>query len=243
MIGPIALFLSWLLLRLEGKGLDQLGFNRAGLRTGQFLVGLLLAGTVVAVQQLCLSALSGVSWQLDPRMNPDLFLDGLRLNLNSVLYEEFLFRGYLLYQAIRWMGARRGVLLGAAAFGVYHWFSYGIVGHPVAMAFVFLLTGGFGLMLGLAFARTRSMAAPIGLHLGWTLVAYLGFSGGPFGAGLLVPSNGASNLQVPGAAGLAISLGLPLSFVAATCWLLLRNKPRDGGPAQSTTALPPRTIK
>ena len=41
-----------------------------------------------------------------------------------MLYEELLFRGYLLYQAMRLLGARRAVLLDAAAFGVYHWFSY-----------------------------------------------------------------------------------------------------------------------
>lgn len=230
MIGPIALFISWLLLRFQGKGLGELGFDKPRLRAGQFLAGLLLAGSVVAVQQLGLSLGSGVGWQFNPQADAALFLDGVRLNVNSVLYEEFLFRGYLLYQAIRWMGAGRGVLVGAAAFGVYHWFSYGILGDPVGMAFVFLLTGGFGLMLGLAFAKTRSMAAPVGLHLGWNLVSYLGFSNGPFGAGLLVPSNGAPNLQVPGAMGLALSLGLPLGFVAVTCWYLLRCKMTDSAP-------------
>ncbi len=34
-------------------------------------------------------------------MDVALALQGVRLNVNSVLYEEFLFRGYLLYQAIR----------------------------------------------------------------------------------------------------------------------------------------------
>lgn len=155
-------------------------------------------------------------------------LHGLRLNTNSVLFEESLFRGYLLYQAIRWFGATWGVLIGAAAFGIYHWFSYGIIGDSVGMAFIFVLTGGFGLMLGLAFAKTKSMAAPIGLHLGWNVVAYLGFSGGPFGAGFLVTSNGAPNMEVPGVVGLALSLGLPVGFVVVTCWYLLRSKVNGG---------------
>ncbi len=228
MIGPIALFLSWLLLRFEGRGLGELGFNAARVRAGQFLAGLLIAGGVVAVQQLGMSAASGVVWKLNPEMDVSRFLHGIRLNTNSVLYEEFLFRGYLLYQGIRWLGATRGVLIGAAAFGIYHWFSYGIIGDPVAMVFIFVLTGSFGLMLGLAFAKTKSMAAPIGLHLGWNVVAYLGFSIGPFGPGVWMASNGAPNMDVPGVMGLALGIGLPVSFVLVTCWYLLRRSVNDG---------------
>ena len=102
MIGPIALLLSWLLLRFEGKGLRELGFNAPRLRAGQFLAGLLVAGGVVAVQQIGMSVASGVAWELNPEMDVGQFLQGLRLNTNSVLFEEFLFRGYLLYLAIRW---------------------------------------------------------------------------------------------------------------------------------------------
>lgn len=228
MIGPISLFLSWLLLRFEGKGLGELGFNSVRVRAGQFLAGSLVAGAAVALQQVGMSGASGVGWKLNPEMDAARFLSGLRLNTNSVLYEEFLFRGYLLYQAIRWMGVMRGVLIGAAAFGIYHWISYGIVGNPIAMLYVFVLTGSFGLMLGLAFAKTKSMAAPIGLHLGWNLVANLGFSGGPFGAGVFVTSNGAPNQEVPGVLGLALGLGPPVSLVLFTSWYLLRGSVNDG---------------
>jgi hypothetical protein len=96
------------------------------------------------------------------------------------------------------------------------------------MAFVFMLTGGFGLMLGLACSKTKSIAAPIGLHLGWNTVAYLVFSGGPFGAGLLLPSEGGQNIEVPGVMGLVLGLGLPLVLVVGTCWYLLRSSVRDG---------------
>lgn len=171
---------------------------------------------------------SGVDWQLNPKVDSALVLRGLRLNINSVLYEEFLFRGYLLFQAIRWLGVPRGVLIGAVAFGIYHWFSYGIIGNAVQMAYVFTLTGGFGFMLALAFAKTKSMAAPIGLHLGWNLVAYLGFSGGPFGEGLLVEASGAGSRDVPESVQLALNLGLPGMLVLVTSWSLLRGRVNDG---------------
>lgn len=228
MIGPIALFLSWLLLRFEGRGLGELGFNASPVRARQFLVGLLVAAGAVAGQQLGMAGASGVDWKLNPEMDVAQFLHLLRLNTNSVLYEEFLFRGYLLYQAIRWTGVTRGVLIGGATFGIYHWFSYGIVGNPVGMAYVFVLTGAFGVMTGLAFAKTKSMAAPIGLHLGWNLATSLGFSGGPFGAGVLVASNGAPNMEVPEVIDLALGFGLPVSFTLVISWYLLRGKVNDG---------------
>jgi uncharacterized protein len=238
MIGPIALLLSWLLLRFEGKGLRELGFNAPRLRAGQFLAGFLVAGIAVAIQQLGLSAATGVAWKLNPEMDVNQFLQGLRLNTNSVLFEEFLFRGYLLYLVIRLAGVKRGVLIGAAAFGIYHWFSYGIIGDLVDMAFVFVLTGAFGLMLGLAFAKTKSMAAPIGLHLGWNGVAYLGFSNGPFGAGILVASDGSTSMQAPGYIGLVLGLGVPVALTILTSWYLLRAKVNDGAnhaPAAAAT--------
>lgn len=239
MIGPLLIIASWFFLRLEGKRLTELGFNAPRLRASQFSVGFLVAGSVVTVQQLGLSAVSGVDWQLNSGLDAALVLRGLRLNLNSVLYEELVFRGYLLYQAMRWLGPRRGVFLGAAAFGVYHWFSYGVLGSPVNMAFVFVLTGGFGLMLGLAFSKTKSIAAPIGLHLGWNTVAYLVFSGGPFGNGVFVPSHGAPNIEVPGAVGLALGLGLPLALVVGTCLYLLRSDANHGPSSTNHSTINP----
>ena len=242
MIGPLLVVASWLLLRFEGRDLSVLGFNAPLLRAKQFAWGVLIAGSVVAVQQLAMSVSAGVDWRLDAEADVARIVQGLRLNVNSVLYEELVFRGYLLFQAVRWLGARGGVLLGAVAFGVYHWFSYGIFGSPIPMAYVFVLTGGFGLMLGLAYVKTRSIAAPIGIHLGWNAVAYLVFSGGPFGAGLLVPEHGAPTIEVPGMLGLALGLGLPLAFVIATCTYLLRGDVDDGvdvprdSPSQRPTA-------
>ncbi len=62
-------------------------------------------------------------------------MDSIRWNINSVLFEELLFRGYLLYKAIEWLGARKGCFLSAIAFGVYHWFSYGVIGNVIGVRF------------------------------------------------------------------------------------------------------------
>lgn len=236
MIGLILVLLSWFLLRLESKSLTELGFNAPRLRAGQFFAGLLIAGCVVVIQQLGLAMASGVAWQFNPEIDAALGLRALRSNLNSVLYEELVFRGYLLYQAIRFWGARRGVLLGAAVFGIYHWFSYEIIGEPVKMVFVFVVTGAFGLMLGIAFAKTKSIAAPIGLHLGWNAVTQIVFSGGPFGAGFFVAANGQQNIEAGGVAGLALGVGLPLVFIIGACWYMLRFRIKDGSETKVGTS-------
>ena len=236
MIGPILLAVSWVLLRLEGRSLGALGLDAPAARLRQFGAGFLVAGLAVVIQQLGHAAVADVAWRLNPAADAALLVRSVRWNVNSVLYEELLFRGYLLYQAIRRLGARHGVLLGAAAFGVYHWFSYGILGNPVMMVFIFVLTGAFGFMCAFGFARTKSIALPIGLHLGWNLVSYAGFSTGPMGPGLLVPGNGAARLEAAGLSGLLLDILLPLALVAAVCGYLTRAYP--GG---DTTASPAPT--
>lgn len=238
MIGPILLALSWMLLRLEGKSLEVLGLDAPAARLRQFGAGFLVAGLAVVVQQLGHSWLADVPWRLNPAANAVLLGKGVRWNVNSVLYEELLFRGYLLYQALRILGTRRGVVLASATFGVYHWFSYGNFGNPVMMAFVFVLTGAFGLMLALAFAKTKSLALPIGLHLGWNLVSYVGFSTGPLGPGLFVPGNGAARLDATGLPSLLLNLVLPVVLVAAVCGYLIRAYPRGSTAPQLEPATP-----
>lgn len=225
MIGIILVIVSWALLRLEGKNLDVLGFNAPRDRLRQFGAGFLTAGLFVVVQQMGYSLAAGVPWEINTEFTTSALFDQVRRNINSVLYEELLFRGYLLYQMIRWAGSRNGTLLGAAVFGIYHWFSYGVIGNPVVMVYVFVLTGAFGLMCCLAFVHTRSIAAPIGLHLGWNLISYLIFSGGPFGPGVLIPANGVMRMEAAGWAGLGLNVILPLALSGIVCWYLVWTMP------------------
>ena len=225
MIGPILLAVSWVLLRLEAKSLRVLGFNLPLRRLGELALGFFATGIAAAIQQVGYALATGETWQLNATFTWAAGVQQMRSLLNSVLYEELVFRGYLLYQAIRFLGEKRGVWLGAVAFGIYHWFSFGVLGNPVAMVYVFLMTGAFGAMGAFAFARTGSLAAPIGLHLGWNFVTYLVFSAGPAGAALLVPASGVARLKAPGAAGLLLGLGLPILMMTAVIMLLRRYRP------------------
>lgn len=225
MLGNVVLLgLSWLLLRLEGRGLSELGFNRPKLRLLQLVIGFAVAGAAAAFQQFCFALAAGTGWIFNPAFTGELLLDNLRWNTNSVVFEELIFRGYLLYLAIRLLGRKRAVLLGAAAFGVYHWFSFGAFGNRVAMIYVFVMTGMFGWMFATAFAQTKSLALPVGLHLGWNMATNLLFSAGPLGPAILVLENGAARPQVEGAAWLTLTILLPMALVASVAFFLSRNK-------------------
>lgn len=228
MIGPILLAISWLLLRLEGRGLGVLGFDQPRRRSGELALGVVALGAAAVVQQVGISLAAHDPFVVNPSTDPRALLNALRFTINSVLYEELLFRGYLLYRAVRWLGPRRAVLLDAAAFGVYHWFSYGVLGNPVAMVFVFLLTGAYGLMWARVFVATGSVAGPIGLHFGWNAVTYLGFSAGPLGAALLVPASGASRPAVDGWPSLALNILWPLAVTVAVLGYCRRLERRAG---------------
>lgn len=213
MIGPVLLVVTWLLLRIEGRTLGDIGFNRWKRRTAEFAIGLVLMAAAASLQQLCAAFAADDRFVLNAALSAGRLADGIRFVVNSVLYEELLFRGYLLFQAIRWMGSARATALDAVVFGAYHWFSYGVLGNAVAMVYVFVLTGAFGFMLARSFVATRSVAAPIGLHLGWNASVQLLFSTGPLGAMVLIPSSGASKMDAGGIWSLAISVLLPLAIV------------------------------
>ncbi|NNK76373.1 MAG: CPBP family intramembrane metalloprotease, partial [Maribacter sp.] len=79
------------------------------------------------------------------------------------MFEELIFRGAILYILIKKIGVNWACIISAIAFGIYHWFSYQMFGRGmIPMIYVFLLTGAAGWMFAYAFARTRSIYAPLG---------------------------------------------------------------------------------
>ena len=66
----------------------------------------------------------------------------------------------------------------------------GAFGNPVQMIFIFCMTGIWGFMFAMAFAKTKSLYLPIGLHLGWNLISTVIFSQGPLGNQLLISNCG-----------------------------------------------------
>jgi hypothetical protein len=221
MIGFILIALSWALLKLEGRGLSSLGFNQPKQRVIELSLGFAYACFFVTVQFVLTALFLDFNWILNPELALTGFINSLRWIINSVLYEELVFRGYLLYQAIKLIGARKAALLSACAFGVYHWFSYELWGDVVSMVYVFLLTGAMGLLLAYAFIKTRSIVLPVAIHLGWNVMTIGVFSQGVLGSQILVPDSTSTLLMDPWQQVL-VSVVIPLCFVILGMFLLYR---------------------
>jgi membrane protease YdiL (CAAX protease family) len=128
----------------------------------------------------------GERWELNPALTGKLFFSGLWWYIKSVLYEELIFRGAILYVLIKRLGVARAILISSVAFGIYHWFSYEIIGNLKQMAIIFIVTGAMGFVLAYAYAKTFSLYIPIAIHLGWNFTQGFIFPQGSIGNGILV---------------------------------------------------------
>ena len=187
----VELLASWIILRLvEKQGLEPLGLGISRIRMKQFMFGFLLSVICSALYFVGFIYFSKTEITINEHYTLKLFFESILYTIKSVLYEELIFRGALLYIAIKRLGLRPSCMISAIAFGIYHWFSYGIFGQPIPMLYIFIITAIAGFIFAYAFGKTRSMYLPVALHLGWNLVTLSIFSQGPLGDQLLIFSNG-----------------------------------------------------
>jgi uncharacterized protein len=175
----VGLLLSWLLLWfVQKESLLALGFTPVATRVLQLISGFSFSSILCASLQVTEASFMNAHWQLNPQIDVAHILNYLWWNLNSVMFEELLFRGALLFIAIKKLGVVRGVILSSICFGIYHWFSFEVVGNIIPMVVIFIITGLMGAAWAYAFAKTKSMALPIGFHLGWNFTFNAIFSKG-----------------------------------------------------------------
>jgi hypothetical protein len=180
--------LSWLTIYLlEKRNILRSWLTPVNQRAKEFMVGFLLIGFLCLVSQFVLSSISNTGWTLSDEITLNRFLTASFYDVNSVLFEELLFRGILLYGLIKVSTQQAGMILSAILFGVYHWYSYGVIGNMTGMILVLLTTGFMGYVFALACTKTGSIVFPIGLHLGWNWINSTFFSNEPNGAVVLVP--------------------------------------------------------
>lgn len=176
----VELVISGLLLWLyERSSLLVLGFQPTTQRVRDF--GFVSSAILCGACLYLIAVASKATLTLNPDFTYTTFLNGSYWMLKSVLMEELLFRGALLYIAIKKLGIRNACLLSSVAFGIYHWFSYGAWGNMLKMIYVFILTGIGGLLFAYSFALTKSIYLPVGLHLGGTWFRSWSFHKGSLG--------------------------------------------------------------
>ncbi len=187
MVGILVLLIvSWLLFYLDNRAsLLALGFSPMMKQISRFAMTFLISAGLCAAVLYLESTLSASTWSVDREMDTRKFLQMFWWDATSVLTEELVFRGAIFMILMRRLGESRGIMISSVAFGIYHWFSFGIIGNIIPMLIVFLGTGLMGYAWALAFAKTRSILTPVGFHLGWNFTFNSIFSRGPLGVGLL----------------------------------------------------------
>ena len=187
----VAITISWLLLFLiEKKNILALGFLPIVKRLQQFLIGFIITGILCVLVQYLESYLKSSEWVLNKNISGGIIFESFWWDVKSVLTEELIFRAAILYILIQKLGSRKSILISAIAFGIYHWFSYGVLGNAMAMILVFIGTGLMGYAWAWAFSKTKSIMLPFGLHLGWNFVYNTIFSKGPLGDLILIAQGG-----------------------------------------------------
>ena len=215
------LVLTAFFLNVERQPLASVGL-RLDRRWGrQFLAGILAGAGLIGLMALVVGLGGGLRLARNPAGQGLAMLAGAWLFLGVALGEELLFRGYLFQRLERGVGRWPALALVSLLFALSHWGNPGMTGPVRAWATLNITLAG--VLLGLCYLRTRSLAAPIGLHLGWnwTQGALLGFgvSGLPSGGWWKPVFLGRSSWFNGGAFGLEASVVCTL-VAAAACWVV-----------------------
>lgn len=147
-----------------------------------FLAGFLLITAIALLNCFIESSLISAEWKLNNPVNFSLLGKAVLYFFISTFTEELFFRGILLYILIDKIGTQKAALVSATAFGFYHWFSYSMFGSGIIpMLYIFFITSLAGYVWGIAFAKSRTILLPWGLHFGWNLINSLFQKSQPYG--------------------------------------------------------------
>lgn len=198
MVGIIVqLAISWLLIWFFEKGnLNVLGLIPTRRRLLDFSLFFIIAALCCSSDFFMRMYFADQHWQLNPDLSTNLILTGIWWNIKSVLFEELIFRGVLLYMLIKKLGAAKAIIISSVAFGIYHWFSQEAFGDPGQMAIIFLITGLAGLIYAYGYAKTFSLYVPCAIHLGWNLTRSVIFSETVIGNQLFVQEKSVPDVEV-----------------------------------------------
>lgn len=226
MIGILVqLAISWLLIWFFEKGnLGVLGFKPAKKRLTDFVLFFLVTAACSASDYFLRMYFGKQQWVMNPSLSFSLIAEGVWWNVKSVLFEELIFRGVLLYILIKKLGAWPAILISSTSFGIYHWFSHETFGSFIPMLITLITTGLMGIVYAYGYAKTFSLYIPIAIHLGWNLIRSVVFSETIIGDQLLVQVKPAPEVQVSYFVYFLVVYIPMLSALLINFWLLKQKK-------------------
>jgi len=156
---------SLICVRLEKRSFRDLGFRFGPRWLGEFGVGTLVGILLIVVTALIVKGLDGFHWERAVTVGPRQLLMAALLFLGVGFNEEIMSRGYPFQRLMEGAGIWVGQLVFAGLFALMHWGNPGMHGATKAWATVNIALAA--ILLGFCYLRTKSLAMPIGLHLGW----------------------------------------------------------------------------
>lgn len=191
------LVISWLIIWLFEKGnIRVLGFYPSKKRITGFVLFFMVTALCCSSGFFMRMIFAGQHWAINTKLTATLLLTSTWWVTKSVLTEELIFRGVLLYILIKKLGHTRAIFISAAVCGIYHWFFLGVIGDPVQMLIIFFVTGIPALVYAYAYSKTFSLFYPIAIHLGWNAINGVIFSDGVLSNQVFTPILPVPELQV-----------------------------------------------
>ena len=110
----VTIAVSWLLLYIiENENILALCFLLIPKRLKQFSIGILITGILCVLVQYLEAYLKSSTWILNEKITNGIILKSFWWDFKSVLTEELIFRGALLYILIKKIGSKKSILISA----------------------------------------------------------------------------------------------------------------------------------
>ena len=168
LIGLLAI--SWFLIWLFEKGnLSVLGLTPTKDRLKYFSILFIVSAILSATAFLLRMYFAKEEYTITQSLTPKSILLETWYKFRTVLTEELLCRGALLYILIKKIGKAKAVIISSIIFAVLHWINAGVWGNLTQMFIVFTFTFAMGLLLAYSYAKTFSLLIPFAIHFGWNL--------------------------------------------------------------------------
>ena len=165
-LGGIAtLGVSWLFLALEKRSLSSIGLvlnRRWGM---EFFVGTAIGFLLMACVALTVWGFGGFHWEKAAGNGLASLGSGAWLFLAVAFREEIHFRGYGFQRLAEGTWIWVALVIASIYFAFAHWNNPGMSGDTKIWASLNICLAG--ILLGLSYLKTRSLAMPMGLHLAW----------------------------------------------------------------------------
>lgn len=164
------ILISWLLIWLFTKGnLTVLGLTPTIERLKYFIILFIVSSILSATAFLLRMNFAHEEYVLTPSLTTSSVLLEIWHQFRTVLTEELICRGALLYILIKKIGQAKGLVITSAFFALLHWINAGVWGNLTQMIIVFTFTFAMGLLLAYSYAKTFSILLPFAIHFGWNL--------------------------------------------------------------------------